>query len=418
MRSRLPGRNLTDGAIGKGQPRGELIALYALMVSLVALSIDAMLPALPAIGQAVGTAHPNDNQLVISSLFFGLAVGQLLYGPLSDSFGRKVAVHLGLGLFVAGSLVSLVASSLPLMLAGRVLQGFGAAGPRIVTIALIRDQYSGRAMAQVMSVVMAVFILVPALAPALGQLMLYVSHWRGIFAMFIVIAVMAGLWFAIRQPETLPRERRAEFRLGPVMNAMAEVCNTRSALGYTLATGFVFGAFVGYLNSAQQILQQDYGLGAKFPFYFAVLALAIGGASLVNSRLVMRLGMILLSKGAVLAIFVLSSAFVLLAVGGAESPPLWAFMSYLLPTFFCIGILFGNLNSLAMEPLGHIAGVAATVIGFLSTLISVVIGTGIGQIYNGSVVPLAVAFGVLSLCAFLAMLWAESGARGADGSLA
>ena len=263
----------------------------ALMISLVALSIDAMLPALPDIGRDLGVEKENDTQLVITALFLGLAAGQMLYGPLSDSTGRKPAIFAGVVLFIAGCLLSVFATSFTVMLLGRVLQGFGAAAPRIVTIALVRDQYEGRTMARIMSLVMAAFILVPALAPGVGQVILMVANWRAIFGVLLALAVIALVWFGIRQPETLAHDRRMPFSPGRIALAVRETCVSRVAFGYTIASGLIFGAFVGYLNSAQQIFQKQYALGAQFPLYFAVLALSIGGASYVNARLVMRLGM-------------------------------------------------------------------------------------------------------------------------------
>ena len=398
---------MSDGTTRGALPVGEFIALSALLVSLVALSIDAMLPALPAIGADLGTTRPNDNQLIVSTLFLGLAVGPLLFGPLSDSIGRKPAIYLGLAVFVVGCILSLLAANLAVMLVGRLLQGIGAAGPRIVTMALIRDQYAGRAMARIVSFVMGVFILVPALAPALGQIVLMVSHWRAIFAVFLVIALIASAWFALRQPETLSPERRVPLRFGRVLATVAEVCRTREALGPTVAAGLVFGAFVGYLSSAQQILQEGYELGAQFPIYFAVLALAIGTASVANARLVMHFGMRRLARIALLTIVGLSLCFLAVMIAGGSGPPLSGFMLYMLPTFFCVGILFGNLNALAMEPLGHIAGVGATVVGFLSTAIAALLGAGIGRAYDGSLLPLCIGFGVLALLAFATMLWVE-----------
>jgi DHA1 family bicyclomycin/chloramphenicol resistance-like MFS transporter len=389
--------------------RREFITLTALMISLIALAIDGMLPALPDIGADLGVRHPNDNQLVISVLFLGLAIGQVLYGPLSDSFGRKPPIYAGLAIFIVGCLLSMFATSYGAMLLGRALQGFGAAGPRIVTIALVRDQYEGRAMARIMSFVMAVFILVPMLAPALGQLVLAVADWRAIFGTFLIVAMISTVWFALRQPETLPPEGRTPFHLGRITRAMSEVCTTRIALGYTLAAGFIFGAFVGYLNSAQQILQQGYGLGAQFPLYFGVLALAIGGASVANAHLVVRIGMQALAKASMIVIVCLSGLFFVLAGFATGKPPLWALMAYLLSVFFFVGILFGNLNARAMEPLGHVAGVGATVVGCLSTLISVVLGTTIGRAYDGTVLPLVAGFGILSLAALVAALWADRG---------
>lgn len=386
---------------------GEFVALAAMMTSLVALSIDAMLPALPEIGQELGVLRANDNQLIISMLFLGMAVGQMVYGPLSDSTGRKPAIYGGFGLFIIGCLLCLLAPTFPVMLAGRLLQGIGAAGPRIVTVALIRDQYQGRAMARVMSFVMTVFILVPVIAPALGQGLLSFAHWRAIFGVYLALALITVSWFALRQPETLAPNRRIPCSLERIMAAIREILANRIALGYTITAGLISGVFLGYLNSAQQIFQEQYGLGAQFPLYFALLALALGSASFLNARLVMRYGMRMLASGALLIISGNSIIFWVIAYALAGQPPLWALMIFLLVSFFCIGILFGNLNALAMEPLGHIAGVGAAVVGALSTLISMLLGTLIGQSYNGTILPLVGGFMILSLAAGVVMRWAE-----------
>lgn len=386
---------------------GEFVALMALMISLVALSTDAMLPALPEIGQALGIQRDNDNQLIISLLFLGMAVGQMIYGPLSDSVGRKPAIYAGFGLFIIGCLLALFATSFPVLLIGRVLQGLGAAGPRIVTVALIRDQYEGRAMARVMSFVMAVFILVPVVAPLLGQTILIVAHWRAIFGVYLVLAFIASLWFALRQPETLAPSRRLPFSLARMALAVREIFGNRIALGYTVAAGLISGAFIGYLNSAQQLFQEQYGLGRLFPLYFAILALSIGSASFLNGRLVMRYGMRFLSLSALLTLSGLSLIFWPMAYRLAGQPPLWALMAYFLLSFFCIGLLFGNLNALAMEPLGHIAGMGAAVVGSLSTFISLLLGTLIGQSYNGTILPLVGGFAILSTAAVGVMRWVD-----------
>ena len=386
---------------------GEFVALMAMMISLVALSIDALLPALPEIGQALGVQRDNDNQLIISVLFLGLAVGQMIYSPLSDSIGRKPAIYAGFGLFILGCLLALLATSFPVLLIGRIMQGLGVAGPRILTVALIRDQYEGRAMARVMSFVMAVFILVPVIAPLLGQTMLIVAHWRAIFGAYLVLALIASIWFALRQPETLAPNRRLPFSLVRMALAIREIFANRIAFGYTLATGLISGAFIGYLNSAQQVFQAQYGLGRLFPLYFAILALSIGSASFLNARLVMRYGMRLLSLSALLTLGGLSLIFWVIAYVWAGHPPVWALMIYFLMSFFCIGLLFGNLNALAMEPLGHIAGVGAAVVGSLSTLISLLLGTLIGQSYNGTILPLVGGFAILSATAVVVMRWVE-----------
>jgi DHA1 family bicyclomycin/chloramphenicol resistance-like MFS transporter len=388
-------------------PLAEFVALIALMFSLVAMSIDGMLPALPAIGADLAVSDPNDTQLVVASLFFGLAFGQLLAGPLSDSFGRKPIIYAGFVLFMGGCLLSFFAPSFEWMIAGRILQGVGAAAPRIVTIALVRDQYEGRAMARVMSFALSVFILVPALAPAMGQAILLFSGWRAIFTTFLLIALITSAWFALRQPETLAPERRSAFSIRRILAAAGEVCTTRVAIGHTVATGFVFAAFVGYLSSAQQIFQQTYGVGSWFPAYFAALALSIGCASVINGRLVIRHGMRKISINAIHGLTGLALVFLLVVWSLEGVPPLWLFMCFFISIFFCIGLLFGNLNALSMEPLGHIAGVGAAVVGFVGTLISVPIGAAVGQAYDGTVWALAGGLSVFGAAALITMHWAQ-----------
>ena len=389
----------------------EFVSLIALLMSLVALAIDAMLPALPAIGRDLGAPRPNDVQYVITSLFVGLGIGQMIFGPLSDRIGRKPAIHAGLALFMAGCLVSIFASTFEAMIAGRVLQGVGVAGPRIVTVALVRDQYEGRRMARLMSFALAVFILVPTLAPALGQGIQWLGGWRAIFVTFFAVAAVAFAWFALRQPETLSPAHRRPFSPRAIARAAVEVLRIRAALGYTLATGFVFAPFVAYLASAQQIFQEAYRTGALFPLYFGALALAIGGASLVNGRLVVRHGMRRLSKAAIGVIASIS----VVAWAGAFAfdglPPLWLFMAYLLAVFLCIGLVFGNLNALAMEPLGHIAGVGAAVVASLSTFISVPLGALVGHSFDGTIHAQVGAFAIFGAGTFAAMRWAEGGRR-------
>ncbi len=381
----------------------EFIALIALLISLVALSIDAMLPALPPIGIDLGVVHENDRQQVITVFFLGLGIGQIIYGPMSDSIGRKPAIYSGLVVFMVGSLLSVFASSFELMLVGRFLQGLGAAGPRIVVVAMVRDRYEGRAMARIMSAIMAVFIVVPAFAPAVGQGLMIVSDWRAIFVLFFAMAAVGFVWLFARQPETLVPERRTPFSPSNLYASAKEVLGNRTALGYMIATGFVFAAFVGYLISAQQIFHELFQAGDSFPLYFAILSFAIGGASLVNSRLVMRYGMRALCKWALIGLICLSSAYLVYAWAVGGNPPLWTFMACFTVGFFAVGILFGNLNALAMEPLGHIAGMAAAVIGSVTTIISMVLGAAIGILYDGSVVPLVAGFAGFGFIALVIM---------------
>ena len=386
---------------------GEFVSLVALLMSLVALSIDSMLPALPEIGRDLGVLRRNDTQFVITAVFLGLGLGQIVLGPLSDRIGRRAAIHTGLTLFMTGCLLSMFAPSFEVMIAGRVVQGFGAAAPRVVTIAMLRDQYEGRQMARLMSFAMAVFILVPIIAPALGQAILWLGGWRAIFATIFAIAAIALAWFSLRQPETLPVSRRRPFSPVGIGRAVLEVLRTRSALGYTLGTGFVFAPFLAYLSSAQQIFQDAYRTGALFPFWFGLLALAFGGASLVNGRLVMKHGMRRLLKAATLAVTLVAVVAWALAFAFDGLPPFWLFMAYLMTHFFCMGMVFGNLNALAMRPLGHMAGVGAAVVASLTAFIGVPLGTLVGQSFDGTMYAQIGAFAVAGAATLAVTSWAE-----------
>ncbi len=386
----------------------EFVVIISLMMSLTALSIDTMMPALPKIGSELGLQNANDRQLIISTIFLGMAVGQLLFGPLSDKTGRKPAVYVGYVVYIAGALLSIVAVSFPMMLAGRLLQGIGISAPRAVTLALVRDRYSGRMMARVMSFVMTVFILVPMLAPSLGQAIMGFAGWRGIFVSFVVIALITLLWFAWRMPETLAPEQRAPFSLRHIFDATLVILKDRIALGYTLSAGLVGGAFLGYLNSAQQIFQEQYALGEFFPILFGIISISIGLASFLNARLVMHFGMQFLVQWPLRIILGLAMVALVVAQLSAGQPPLWFVMAYLMLTFFCIGILFGNQNALAMEPLGNLAGIGAAVVGSLSTLIQMPLGTIIGQNYNGTIFPLVLGIAILTGLSIFVVRWAES----------
>jgi DHA1 family bicyclomycin/chloramphenicol resistance-like MFS transporter len=386
----------------------EFVTLMAVMISITALSIDMMLPAFPMIGKDLRIDHANDVQLVVTTLLFGMGIGQLLFGPLADSFGRKPVIIAGFVIFIIGCLFSIFSNRFEVMVVGRVIQGIGTGGPRTAIIALVRDQYGGRSMARIMSVVMAIFIVVPVIAPALGQAVLLAMSWRAIFAVLMIQGFVALSWFAVRQPETLSRDDRIPFSSGRILNGVLGVCKNRLSMGYTLASGFISGALISYLSSVQQIFQEVYGLGKEFPIYMAILALFVGGASFVNSRIVMRLGMRTLSHRAVLLFIVLMTVYLAITyqIGGRSQ--LWLMMAFFAPSFFCMGILFGNLNAIAMEPLKHIAGIGAAIIGALSNLISSSLGALVGRCYDGSTLPLASGFVILGILTAIAMRWAES----------
>jgi len=385
----------------------EFVILIALIISLVALSIDAMLPALPDIAADLMFEDANDAQYIITMLFIGMGIGQIIFGPLSDSIGRKPAINLGFVVFILGCLMSINAQDFNDMMVGRFFQGLGAAGPRIVSIALVRDRFAGRQMARVMSFVMTIFILIPIIAPSIGQLIVNFSTWHSIFVLFLVLTVVAMTWFSLRQPETLPRENRISFSPAQMMSDIKSICAIPAAMGYTITMGFIFGAFIGYLSSAQQILQTQYALGNQFAIYFGVLAASIGLASLVNAKLVMRFGMRRLSRAAMTVTALLSVPFFLLALYYQGHPPLAQLMAYLLCVFFFFGIMFGNLNALAMEPLGHIAGLGSALVGSISTLMSVMLGIIVAGAYDGTILPLVASFAILSFLGLVSMHWTE-----------
>lgn len=371
----------------------SFIVLMAAFMASVALSIDAMLPALQQIGHDLGVADPNHAQYVLVFIFAGMAAGQLVSGPFSDAVGRKKVLYAGLCLYGIGSLICLFSQSLPVMLAGRLLQGFGAAGPYVSAVAIIRDRFSGAQMARIMSLVMMIFILVPSIAPALGQLILFVASWRYIFGLFLCVAMLLAAWVFFGLEETLPPEKRIRLRALDVALGFREVFSCAITTRYMVCMGLAFGGFMGYLNSAQQIFQGLFGAGAMFSVYFGVLALVFGLASFVNSRIVERLGMHRLCRRAALGVVVSSSVF--LAWCAVFGPQLWPFLTYLAAVCFAMALMFGNLNAIAMEPMGHIAGIASAVIGSSSSVISLMVGTLIGQAYDGTLYPV--------ICGFLAM---------------
>ncbi len=384
----------------------EFVILMALITSLVAMTIDSMLPALSLIAQDLG-AKDNEQQFVISAFLLAFGLAQMVFGPLSDAMGRRPVIFLGISIYIIGSVFCVYSVDFQDMLVGRALQGIGVAGPRVATMALVRDKYQGDDMARVMSLIMMVFILVPVLAPAIGQGIMYIADWRAIFSALILMGLVGFVWLALRQPETLAVERRRPFSVRLIGSAVVEILRTRASIGYIIMSGLIFSAFVGYLSSSQQIFQDIYGLGELFPLYFGVLALALGFASYSNSRLVVRFGMRRLCRAALIAASCLSVGFISLAYAMDGLPSLALFMAYMLPAFFCFGVLFGNFVALAMEPLGHIAGVGASAVGSISSLISVPLGATIGQQFDGTILPLVWGFTVFSVAAFCLMQWVE-----------
>lgn len=361
--------------------RTEFIILNACLMSMVAMCIDAVLPALGQISSDFQLANPNDRQWVIGAMFLGLTLGQFFYGPLADRYGRRRTLFGGIGLFVVGSVLCWMADTFEALMFGRFLQGIGVAGPRIVSIAMIRDRFKGVEMAQVSSLVMTIFIAVPVFAPMVGQLFLWFGDWRDMFLGYILWGAAMVIWVGARQPESLPQVRP----LNPtaIGRTLLEVVSHHSAMLFTLAVGFVFGALVGFLVASQQIYQDYFNVGDAFAFYFGAGALSVGCASFANNFLVKRFGMRAIVHYATL----LGSVWALLFAGLNLIYPLslMVFVLVLFPLFFAMGLCFGNLNALAMEPMGHLAGTASALTGTLSSLVSVLLGSYIGNLYGGDI---------------------------------
>jgi len=378
---------------------GEFTLLVALLMSIVAISIDALLPALDAIRADIVLSHPNQAQYVVSALFFGMAIGQLICGPLSDATGRKKVLYGGILLFLAGTVLCYVATDINTLLLGRFIQGLGVSGPYVSAISIVRDKYAGNDMARIMSLVMMIFIMVPALAPALGQAVMWFGSWRDIFILYVFYALLIAVWIFCRLEETLPKSHRIAMSKKGFAEGFSEVIRNVPTVCYMICMGLFFGSFIGYLNSSQQIFQSLFQTGEMFVLYFGILAVVFGVASLVNSQWVQKLGMQQLAKLAIWGIIISSALFLLLHL--AVSVQLWMFMIYASVLFFCFGLVFGNVNAMAMEPMGHVAGIAAAIIGSTSSLMSMVIGTFIGQMYNGTLIPVTVGFFVFSAISML-----------------
>lgn len=371
--------------------RSRLI-LYALLTSLTSLSIDALLPGLRQIGLELGAAPPLSTHHVISLFIFGMAFGELVIGPLSDAFGRKRALLGGICVYLLGTAIGLFAQSLEMVLIGRFLQGVGVSGPKIATRAMIRDQFEGNAMARVMSFMFTLFILIPMLAPALAQGLIAVAGWRSIFAAYLVIAVCLCIWFTGRHPETLPVNRRIPFRPRLLfLNALRILSSPRVTL-LIIATGLVFGAQLLYLSTAADLFFEAYGVAETFPLYFAALALAMGLASFINARLVHRLGTVTMARIGFICLTTVSLLMLVATFVEGGALPFVAFLSLLFLTFFAIGILFGNLNAMAMQTLGNVAGFGASLIASGSSLVATAFAVGFGSFYSANTIYLGVGF--------------------------
>jgi len=393
----------TIGGIG----RPQFIAIVASLMALNALAIDIMLPAFPNIQTDLGIADANRVQYILLSYIIGFGGAQLIFGPVSDRFGRRAPLLFGIALYAICSIAGALAPSFEFLLIARFLQGVGAAGTRVIAISVVRDTHSGRSMAATMSLVMMVFMVVPVFAPMIGQVIILAGEWHLIFTFMALVSLAVGLWAMLRLPETLAPENCRPLTVKSIREAFAIVLSNRTALFYTLATSFFFGSLFGFLNVAQPIYVDIYDLGVYFPFAFSAVAIAMAGSSFINSRLVGRFGQRRLSHGALIVYFGLS---VVLAGLTAMGPiPFWLFFGISILMMPLLGFVGSNFNSIAMEPLGAIAGTASSTLGFTQTVGGGVVGALIGQAYDGSIFPLAAGYAIVSAISLVMVLIAEKG---------
>ena len=382
--------------------RPEFVALVALLIATIAFSIDAMLPSLPLIARELTPDNVNAAQLVLAFFILGMGAGTLFAGPLSDTYGRKPVITIGMGLYCIGAVLAAAAQSLEMLLAARLIQGLGAAAPRVVAQALIRDLYAGRKMAQISSFVMMVFILVPSVAPSIGALIASGFGWRGVFAAFVLFALTTTLWLNIRQPETLTPENTRSLKLASLWEAAREVLGNRLVFLYIGATTIAFVLIFALLTSIQQLYAETYGREATFHWWFMAGGLLSGLGTVFNAALVMRLGMRRLAITAFALQLAISLVLLIWALA-ADGLPFALFFFWQVSIFGLTGLTVGNLNALALEPLGHIAGMASSIITSISTVLSVLIAAPIGLMFDGTPVPL-MASAVLCSAAGLWMM--------------
>lgn len=385
----------------------EFVIVIASIMALNPLAMDMMLPALPNIGSAFHILVANRPQEVLSIFLTGFAVGQFAMGPLSDRFGRRAVLLGGMTVYSVASLLAIAAPSFETLLLARALQGLGTSATRVIAVSIVRDCYAGRRMASVMSLVMMVFIAVPVIAPSLGQAVMLLTQWRGIFIALMAYGLLALIWSAVRMPETLPASERKSIAIREVLGAYRQTVTNRQTLGYALAAGGVQGSLFAFLFSSQQVFVDTYKLGNYFPLAFGSIAIGVAGASFLNARFVGRVGMRVISHGALVG-YVTIAAIVLVAAK-MQMLPLPLFMTLAALMMFASALMFANFTALAMEPQGHIAGTASSLYGSITTLLGIGVGTVIGQDYDGTLLPLATGCFLCTLAALAVVLVVEKG---------
>ncbi|WP_315898491.1 multidrug effflux MFS transporter [Vannielia litorea] len=387
--------------------RTEFTALMAMLFATIAFSTDAMLPAIPTIVDELTPDSPNRAQLIITFFMLGMGLGTLVTGPLSDAFGRKPTILACAGLYIGGSVLAWVAPSLELLLAARVIQGLGAAGPRIVGLAIVRDQYSGREMAKLTSFIFLVFSLFPAFAPLIGEGVITLFGWRSIFLVFVLFIGISSLWLFFRQPETLPQDARVPFSTETLLANVKTVVSNRT-VRFTIAVQiFIFAQLLTIISTTQPVFDEVFEKEASFALWFAFIALCASTSSFLNARFVMTVGMrgMVIRALVAVSIITLSALVITQFTAHASSAHFVVYVIWVITIFYQMGLTMGNLNALALEPMGKLAGTATSVIGAISTALAVVVGTPIGQFFDGTTTPIILGCFLSGLVALGLMLW-------------
>jgi DHA1 family bicyclomycin/chloramphenicol resistance-like MFS transporter len=387
----------------------EFIAMMAALMALNALAIDIMLPGLQQIGASLGVENENHRQYVVSAYLFGFGIAQLFYGPISDRFGRRKPLLIGLGIYIVSAIAIVFVPSFAGLLILRFIQGIGSAATRVIAVSVVRDVFGGRAMAEVMSLIMMVFMVVPVIAPGTGQVVMFFGNWHLIFVFIAVVAIVVTAWVTRRLPETLDSADVRPFTASSILGGFIIVLTNRVALCYTIASTFIFGALFGFINSAEQVYVGIYGLGVWFSLAFAAVALFMSISAFLNSRWVGRLGMRRLSHTALLGFVAVTFVWLAVQLLSATPMPFLLFLAFFALAMFQFGLIASNFNSLAMEPLGHVAGTASSVLGFMGTVGGALIGAMIGQSFDGTATPMVAGFFTVSIIGLIFVLIGEKG---------
>ncbi len=381
--------------------------MMAMLLALNALAIDTMLPALAQIGDFYQVANANDQQLVIFAYILGFGIPQLFFGPISDRYGRKGLLQISLVGYSLTAFMCMLVSNFEALLAVRFLQGVFSAGARVIAGAVIRDVTSGRVMAKVMSLVLTVFMIVPILAPGIGTLIMQFAHWKWTFGVLGVAGMATFCWTLIRLPKTLPAEMRRPLDVKSITTAYWKVMTTRVTIGYMAASGIIFGALFAFIGASEQIFDDAFGRGDKFWLWFGVIAIMLAIANFVNSRIVERVGMRRISHAIMLAFIALSLLnLVAMQISGEN---FYVFLFIFGLTFACFGMMGANFASLALEPLGEIAGTANAAYGFATSTVSSLIGLFVARQFDGTIMPILFGFLGLGIASFIVVFLTEKG---------